>query len=560
MNIKKIPHRLINSIYMPIIVFTLSLLSRISNLGYDNINSDAFLWKQRGYEFTSAITNFRFENTLVTYHPGVSLLYNFFAANKIYSLLKKFYFNFPLTSQQEFFVNHAIQKFCVVVFTAILVTIIFILVRKLIGGFRSNIFILLLIVEPFAIALSREIHTDAIEAYTIFISLLSFYILITESTEFSLKFKLKNIAKNKYFLISSVFLALALLTKSSAIILFVFYISYFIYLIFVDYLSKTKLKAIFPKPSYKTNVFAILGSVLILAIILFSVLWPVMWVNPLKALSEYIFTGIQGIGVEEGHGHIWFGKETIDPGILFYPIVILARYSVEVIYLFIVFILYYIVNYIRDIRTSLLDPSDVYSTHYNEKTKNNTLLVYLMLFFIMYFLALTIASKKLDRYSFVLFPIILFFAVYYLKDVFNKNLIYIAFAIVILTRIYTLWAINPNYLAYYSPLTGGIESGLTLVEPKWPIGYNKVAEYFNNKKNPNLIKVAIADHDYIRLFGVFQTLNIKHDTEVDIADYLVLPSYRQERNQFYKKKYGLTNSEIEIDIAGVSVYEVYKMP
>jgi hypothetical protein len=127
-------------------------------------------------------------------------------------------------------------------------------------------------------------------------------------------------------------------------------------------------------------------------------------------------------------------------------------------------------------------------------------------------------------------------------------------------RLLLFYGIHPNYLAYYSPLIGGIEGGRYILEPKWLIGYDEVAEYFNEKQKDqeDPIKVAIADYDYLRPFAKFEVLNIKHDEERNAAEYFVLPVFRPERNKFYEETHKLLKLNTTIKIAGVDYYYIYK--
>jgi hypothetical protein len=106
-------------------------------------------------------------------------------------------------------------------------------------------------------------------------------------------------------------------------------------------------------------------------------------------------------------------------------------------------------------------------------------------------------------------------------------------------------------------LVGGVDYGRYIIEPKWLVGYDKVADYFNSKEDPQNISVAIADYDYLKPFAKFQVLNIKHKVERDTADYFVLPAYRKERNRFYEDSYILEKKDI-ITVAGVDYYYIYK--
>ena len=265
-----------------------------------------------------------------------------------------------------------------------------------------------------------------------------------------------------------------------------------------------------------------------------------MWVNPIGSLNLYL-QGIKGIGIEEGHKHFWFGKETLDPGAIFYPIVLISRYSPLLLGLLALGIYSYIKKK-KNIASSVLD------------------LVGVMLSFIfLYLLMMTIASKKLDRYSLpIIFPMALISSYYIPKLVSSRKILGFLVGLFIFFRIVLLYGFHPNYLAYYSPLVGGAELGRYVVEPKWLIGYDKIAKYFNEKKNPQDIKVAIADFDYLRLFAKFEVLNIRNKPERDQAKYFILPVYREDRNKPYQSAYELEQLDDKITVAGVDYYYIYK--
>ena len=504
--IKKLPTSLF--------IFIFAFLYRLPSLGVDFINNDAFLWKERSYAFGKALMSLDFASTAVTYHPGVTLLWSQFVAIKIYSILDLLFYHGKLSSSSEFIVNHIIQKTVLVFFTSILTVVIYKLLKRIFGQRSSILIVMFVLLEPFYLGLSRAIHTDVLISQLMFISALYFYI------EFSTSEYLKR--NGNEALMSGIFMGLSALTKSSALFLIPFYLLGYFLLRKFDF---SKIKKLF--------------IVYIFFIISFFVFWPAMWVNPVGSINLYLFKGIEGVALEEGHGHIWFGIETLDPGPLFYPIAFIARYSMFIVSMFLFGIYYWIKKSIK-----------------KEKIEIN--LIYWISFIVFYFIMLTLVSKKLDRYLLpILFPVSIFSS-YWIKEYFTKKVLAILFAVFVLFRIVILYGLHPNYLAYYSQLVGGMESGRSLIEPKWLIAYDKVAMFFNEKKNPEKIKVAIADFDYLRPFAKFEVLNIRSDEEALKADYFVLPVYRDQRNIFYRDTYKLEKLNDVITVSGIEYYEIYK--
>jgi len=496
-----------------IYVFLLAFLYRLPTLGYDFINNDAFLWKDRSYQFGSAIESLDFAKTAVTYHPGVSLLWSQFIAIKFYSVLNLAFYKNTLSPHEEFFVNHFLQKFVLVIITSMLIALAFSLIKKFIGEKASIIAIVLILLEPFYLGLSRAIHTDVLLSLFMFISFLYF----------SLSFINKSSKKN--LILSGIFLGLAMLTKSSGLFLIPFF----------GFVSILKYKELgFLKIS--RNLSIIFG----FSLLTFFALWPAMWIIPMQSIQLYLFKGVQGIALDEGHGHIWFGKETLNPGLLFYPIVLISRYSL----LFVSLFAFGTYNFIRKYK-NILNPQKKF-------------FIEMFVYIVLYFLMISVVSKKLDRYSLpIIFPMAIIGA-YYLPTIFKKKTLAILFAFFIFSRAVILYGLHPNYLAYYSQAVGGMENGRSLIEPKWTIGDDKIAKFFNEKKDPEDIKVAIADFDYLRPFAKFEVLNIRNPQEAIRADYFVLPSYREERNDYYKSIYNLNKLNDEITISGVLYYEIYE--
>ena len=495
-------------------IFLFAFLYRLPSLGIDFINNDAFLWKSRSYEFGKALMSLDFAGTAVTYHPGVPLLWSQFIAIKIYSLLDLLVYKGMLSPNAEFIANHIIQKTVLVFFTSLLVALAFSLLKKIIGQGSSILVIMFILLEPFYLGLSRAIHTDALISLFMFISCLYFYIAFSKDGSIN--------KTGKEAILSGVFMGLAALTKSSALFLIPFYALGYLILRKFDFSEIKKLLIVY--------LFFILS---------FFAFWPAMWINPVGSISLYLFKGVEGVALEEGHGHIWFGIETLDPGPLFYPLVFATRYSMFIVLMFMFGIYFSIRNY-------------------KNKEKVDINLIYWFAFIFFYFLMLTFVSKKLDRYLLpIIFPVSIF-AAYWIRNYFSKKILAILFAIFAFGRFVILFGLHPNYLAYYSQLVGGMETGRTLIEPKWLIAYDKVAKFFNDKDESENIKVAIADFDYLRPFAKFEVLNIRVEEERNKADYFVLPVFREGRNSFYIDSYNLEKLNDVITVSGIEYYQIYR--
>lgn len=534
----------IKDLRLEIIVFLISLIIRIPRLGTDFFNNDVWAWKLRAYKFGEAFFSFNFADTLVTYHPGVPLTWLVVLGIKLFTLADMFYYKGQLSQFDLVLALHTYQKFVVVIFISILLTILFNLSKKIFNSKIALLGIAFLLSEPYYLFLSREVHNDALLSLFIGLSLLSYFLSFRFKDQYKNKFL--KIFKNKYIIYSGIWAALALLTKSAALFLVPFYIIWSL----IEYFLNKKSKA-----------FTSYIGLIVITVLTFVLVWPAMWVVPLKALSWYFELGVEKTAIIEGHSHIWFGVETIDPGFWFYPIVLIGRFSPFVVLIIVSGLLLALLKdkVLYKIFKSVIDI--IKRKEISSKfTDDNLFMIFSWGFFIGFFIMLTIAGKKLDRYVLpMIFPVLLS-SLYYIIKYFHKNLVILIFSISMIVNIGTCIILHPNYNAYYSPLIGGMDAGKNILEPKWPVGCDIIAAKFNAMlgERPNL-GVAYADYLNLTPFAKFRVLNIQNKPEADKADFFVLPVYSQVRNEFYKSTYNLKRRyDLDIYVGPVLYYEVYE--
>jgi len=504
-----------------LLIFLVFVLFRLKDLGIDLINSDAYWWKTRTYNFGNAVASLDFASTAQTYHPGVTLLWINYVSVKIYSLLNRFIFDNTLSEREIFFVNHIIQKAFLVVVLGVLVTLVYIQLKKLFSTKHAIIFYVLLTFTPFFVALTRVLHTDGILTLTIFLSFLS----------------LLNFYKTKKtinLVISGFWLGLAILTKSNSLI-FIPFIG--LVMLFENQIPIKKSKTIkdFLSNIKNENVNAFKKQVLIIfgvIISTFILLWPAMWVAPFQTLSKYLF-GISEIGVSQGHIHYFLGKFTDNPGLLYYPLALLARVDEILIILFLLGIVWY----------------------FKHRSKiENRYILYSLAFIVFYILILSFPSKKLDRYILPTFPFIALIASWFITSISDRLKIKLRLIIPILLINLLITNINfhPDYMAYYSKFVGGASVGRKYIDPTWPIGYASLSRYFNNIENAENFKVAVHDEFSFRPFFIGQTIDIENAKQVQNADFLVTYTFMPE-------KVDLTNfKQVSIfKVAGVDYYKIH---
>ena len=388
-----------------VVVFVAAFyLTRLSGLGYDNINPDSVNWHFRSEQFMNGLKFSQWEKTYQHYQPGVTFMW---IMGPSVELVKQFYPGHEVYSIESFPAFHFFSKFMLVNVQLVLTLTIFWLLQKFVDWRVAGLAILLFTFEPFFIGNSRALHMDALLTLLLFVGLLcSFWSLK--------KFDWRVSA------LAGIFFGLAFLTKSIGIGSFLFAAGVGgLYLWFRES----------PRMGLRYAASILIPSVLTILIFL-----PALWVDPGHVIEKIYYEGVLEIGLEEGHGQIFFGEETRDPGAPFYPLV-LALKSSPVLLLGLGFYVF-----------SLLKRG-VW------RIRKLNITSYLAIFYLGYFVVMTIVSKKLDRYILPEYP---FLALLAAQGYFEFKR-YSKFVLPVLAAIFILWpalTLYPYYFTYTNPLFG----------------------------------------------------------------------------------------------------------
>ncbi|NMB69995.1 hypothetical protein GYA27_02230, partial [candidate division WWE3 bacterium] len=352
--------KLIKNIRSEIIIFTFFVLVHLVDLGHDNFNTDVWKWKQRSYDFGTGVYGLQFEKTFQKYHPGVTLMWIGSTGVKISNLLTQDLFKEAFnTNIKQLFLLDSIQKGLLVIVIGLVLSFSFYVVRKLFGQKFAFLAFILITLEPFYLGLTRVFHLEGIMSTFMLASVLWLYYYFIDTN------------KKRRLYISAVFGGLAVLTKTSSLFLLPFVGFSLVFLSgFIGYKEKLKI-SYFKKP-------VLLGLTWFgICVLVFVALWPVMWVNPLKALTG-LYQGIADVGIETDHSQIYFGQKVADPGTLYYFVVLAFRSSVWMLLGFFGALYLLISKKFSD--------------------DKNKFIVFLLAYSFLYFAEITVPSKKLDRY------------------------------------------------------------------------------------------------------------------------------------------------------------------
>jgi len=527
-----------NIYFQGFVLFIIFILLRIPELGYSNFNTDSFKWKARIYDFGSGVFNLNFETTVQKYHPGVTLLWIGTFSVKIFNYLNENY-SVPrlMENTPEFiFSLNFHQIFWVAVFCGFLSFILFILLSKIIGNLNSFILVLILTSEPFLMGLTTTLHLDGILNLLILNVFVSFFLFLKES-------------KRKYLYLTSLFFGLAMLTKTTALLVTP--------IIFLGiFLQKLSFKA------KTTNTFKFL----LITFATYFIFWPGMWIDPIGTLS-YVYKGIN-VGTDD-HSQIFLGKEVLDPGPLYYVYVFFLKSPLYLVpsLIFIFSIIFY----------KLFRKKSFY---FNFTTFKNMFLsnfsFFLLVSGLLYFVEISIPSKKLDRYVVTSMVLISLSVLVWFLEKYSKLVI-----VFLMINLFTIVYLRGDFFSYFNPVFGGTGVGVYTIESKWIFGQKEIQNYFIKEKefnsyesflegenidkiaqNHNKLVVALPEKYYTQLFPYFRLIGgwgVINELKLDAlkANYFIFPTWDNNIKEF-ELRYNL--GEVSpILINNVEIFKVYKV-
>ena len=174
-------------------LFFLICLPRLLSLDA-HWNSDEARWLARSSEFIDAIKTGEFSETVIAYHPGVMTMW--------IAGIRKFYMDFQLTVEN---LVHARFFIGLTILTGLLFACF--LLNRLLSQWIAVTSLACLAFSPLFLAETRRVHTDALAATFILLTVLLFLSYCQDRERL------------RYFILSGISFGLAVLSKSYALIL-----------------------------------------------------------------------------------------------------------------------------------------------------------------------------------------------------------------------------------------------------------------------------------------------------------------------------------------------------
>ncbi|MCL4300503.1 MAG: glycosyltransferase family 39 protein [Anaerolineae bacterium] len=380
--------------------------------------------------------------------------------------------------------------------------------RPLLGRWGALLAAGLLALDPFSLALSRVLGHDALASSFMWLSLLAFIRAVVEGG------RMRDEGGNKDFILhpssfilySGAFAGLACLSKYPALSVGLFTAAGML-LIYLRQQGTTKVFGYWLKDMAWWSIAAAL---------VFILLWPAMWVDPLGPVATILSDALRAAGGAHPKGSFFLGQPVPDPGWLFYPLVALFRTTPVVL----VGVLLAVWSAVREWRGDppLWPPplvaghpgageakkrtpnelsTDAWASPNTQPVIRNTqyfTLIVLLAFVLFYTLLVTYGGKKQDRYLLPIFPALTTLAaigyLYVLRNTqYAIRITRLLLLLLLIIQAALVFPTYPYYFSFYNPLAGGGQAASRLMQVGWGEGLNEAAAYLNTLPNAQALKV-----------------------------------------------------------------------
>jgi hypothetical protein len=460
-------------------------------LGLDQfVTPDEPLWLTRSANFYYALANGDLASTYQKEHPGVTVMWagtaSFLLRYPEYrdsqrGQLTNDEFNEymgrkarPVTPLQLL----ATARTILVLAQVLILALSFVYARRLLGLLPAFLGFLLIAFDPFHLALTRLLHLDGLLSSLVLLSLLSFIAYLRQRRRLDL-------------LLSGLAAGLGWLTKTPAL----FLIPVAGLLALLEAWSGTQMgggrrlagRLPFPDtPELWRQIRPLLGW-LVLGSMVFTLLWPSMWVQPFQTLAN-LFNGALQFA-EQGHNSaVFFNGQVIEDGNLglnyfyYYPLTYLWR-ATPLVLLGLALALWRALAH----RAPFDQP------------KPRRAAFGLLILVLIFLVGFTLSAKKFDRYLLPAYAPLdilsamgwssLMAALLPVQNGFLKPFgragtqLAVPIAVLLVVALQAGFALRtfPYYFSYYDPLLGGGPRAPTVMHVGWGEGLDQAARYLNQK-------------------------------------------------------------------------------
>jgi 4-amino-4-deoxy-L-arabinose transferase-like glycosyltransferase len=433
----------------PILLALAALLPRLLGLADFLTTDEAYHWITRTERFAAAVAAGRWADTILTGHPGVTLMW----LGTLGLRLEQLAVGAGWAASPDRLGHLAWLRLGPVLAHTLIVPVGYLLLRRLVRPALALAAALLWATSPFLVAHGRLLHLDALLTGLCTLVLLSVLVACRAARPLP------------WLLLAGALCGLALLTKGPALIV----------LPFVG-LAMFALggATVGPRWALDKGARGLLASalrqlrwsvpryLLILAVAAAVVvaLWPALWAAPGQAIGRYVGEIVGNGGRPNGDGQFFLGSSDPDPGPLFYPAAALFRLTpLELLGLLCA--LGFAVGARQKAKGQRQPQGEADDGARSGASVERTTLIALALFCLWWLLVMTAGPKKFDRYILPLWPALLTLSAYglvrgweWLTRQRPVRFLPVAFCLLLPQAAVLAWY-HPHYLSYYSPLLGG---------------------------------------------------------------------------------------------------------
>lgn len=519
-----------NEKWILVAIFVLFFVStRFPYLSTDTVNPDSVNWHTRSEQFVNGLKYFQLDKTYQHYQPGVTLMW---LMGIPIELVKQLFLNGAPYDQFTFQVYDFVAKIVVVLAQLGLSFVALFLLAKFLDFKKALFVVFAFSLEPFFVGNSRLVHLDILLTLFLFNGLLLSYWLLKQFNW-------------SVFFAASLFFALAFLAKSIGVGGFLYAAGVGGLIIFFA----NKGLGLNIKASITLFLKYSLGLVVTSLFFIFF-LWPALWVD-LKEVLEFLYYGAFRVGLAKGHNQVFLQDSTRDAGWLFYPVVMLYKTS---IFLSLGVMLKVILSLFALIKDKTLK--------FRVNLGQLSLESYLLLFYIGYFVVMSVSSKKIDRYAVIMYPMLALLAVdgYYKLYTYAKNKVayFVGLsAVVLYSYLVPIFAFYPYYFIYTNPLLGSsvyVHENILAQKP-FGVGMYEVRDVINTNYG-SARKIAMIDPK--PMAAIYGKDNVSDIEVVGTRnfDILILGVNEEMPGKVSRGRYEFTHAD-SVYINGLEYWRIY---
>lgn len=350
-------------------------------------------------------------------------------------------------------------KVPIVVLHAACIAGMYLLLKRLLGFRAAAVAAVLIVLDPFHIALSRVLHIDGAASDFMMLSLLALLLSLYD--------------RRRLTLLSGALAGLAFLSKS-----------YSLFLLPFAALVLSAFVILRGRPLWPAIVAFFEWC--LAAGVVFFLLWPAMWVDPVGTARSVLDTAFGYAAAFSATSEFFLGRVVEDAGPLFYPVALAFRTTPLVWLGLLAFSLLAVKACVRLVFHGVRAWREAVAERWFP-------ILILLAYTCLFCLAMSLATKKFDRYMLpAILALDILAAIGLTRWVvrLKQNAAWLLLGVALLVQGGFVLSYHPYYFTYYNPLAGGARLAPRVMPLGWGEGMDLAASYLNSKDNAEELAVA----------------------------------------------------------------------